>query len=285
VINQAFIPYLQRWQLEPDGPAFETHSSLLMPVRYQMMPAMLKIAREQEEKFGGLLMCWWRGEGAARVLAWHDDGILLERAMGPLSLAQLVRNGEDQRATAILCQVIAQLHAPRDEPYPELIPLHQWFNALWPAAQAHGGMLRLSATAAAELLTSPRDQGVLHGDIHHDNVLDFAERGWLVIDPKRLYGERGFDYANIFCNPNYGVATDPDIFHRRVEQVCSLAGLERYRLLQWILAWAGLSAAWFLEDGEPADIDFRVAELAARALGIALPQGDSGFILPIVESQ
>ena len=113
----------------------------------------------------------------------------------------------------------------------------------------------------------------------------FAERGWLVIDPKRLYGERGFDYANIFCNPNYGVATDPDIFHRRVEQVCSLAGLERYRLLQWILAWAGLSAAWFLEDGEQADIDFRVAELAARALGIALPQGDSGFILPIVESQ
>ncbi len=285
MINQAFIPYLQRWQLEPDGPAFETHSSLLMPVRYQMMPAMLKIAREQEEKFGGQLMCWWRGEGAARVLAWHDDGILLERAMGPLSLAQLVRNGEDQRATAILCKVIARLHAPRDEPYPELIPLHQWFNALWPAAQAHGGMLRLSATAAAELLTSPRDQGVLHGDIHHDNVLDFAERGWLVIDPKRLYGERGFDYANIFCNPNYGIATDPDIFHRRVEQVCSLAGLERCRLLQWILAWAGLSAAWFLEDGEQADIDFRVAELAARALGIALPQGDSGFILPIVESQ
>ncbi|WP_413506923.1 aminoglycoside phosphotransferase family protein [Serratia proteamaculans] len=282
-MNQTLIPYMQRWQLQPDGLAFETHSSLLMPVRYQGVAAMLKVAREQEEKFGGLLMCWWQGEGAARVLACHDDGILLERAQGSLSLPQMVRDGDDRQATAILCQVIARLHAPRSQPLPELIPLDQWFNSLWPAAQAHGGMLRLSATVAAELLTSPRELSVLHGDIHHDNVLDFGERGWLVIDPKRLYGERAFDYANIFCNPNYGVATDPDIFLRRVEQVCQLAGLDRQRLLQWILAWAGLSAAWFMEDGEAADIDFRVAEQAARALDLSLPEGDSGFILPIIE--
>lgn len=282
-MNSALIPYMQRWQLQPDGQAFETHSSLLMPVRYQGTAAMLKIAREQEEKFGGLLMCWWQGEGAARVLAWHDEGILLERAQGSRSLPQMVRDGDDRQATEILCQVVARLHAPRTEPLPELIPLHQWFNSLWPAAQAHGGMLRLSARVAAELLTSPREQTVLHGDIHHDNVLDFGERGWLVIDPKRLYGERAFDYANIFCNPNYGIATDPDIFQRRVAQICQLAGLERQRLLQWILAWAGLSAAWFMEDGEAADIDFRVAEQAALALGLSLPEGDSGFILPIIE--
>ncbi|RYM88072.1 3'-kinase [Serratia liquefaciens] len=282
-MNSALIPYMQRWQLQPDGQAFETHSSLLMPVRYRGAAAMLKIAREQEEKFGGLLMCWWQGEGAARVLAWHEDGILLERAQGSRSLPQMVRDGDDRQATEILCQVVARLHAPRAEPLPELIPLHQWFNSLWPAAQAHGGMLRLSARVAAELLTSPREQTVLHGDIHHDNVLDFGERGWLVIDPKRLYGERAFDYANIFCYPNYGIATDPDIFQRRVVQICQLAGLERQRLLQWILAWAGLSAAWFMEDGEAADIDFRVAEQAALALGLSLPEGDSGFILPIIE--
>ncbi|MBV0841759.1 aminoglycoside phosphotransferase family protein [Serratia liquefaciens] len=282
-MNSALIPYMQRWQLQPDGQAFETHSSLLMPVRYRGAAAMLKIAREQEEKFGGLLMCWWQGEGAARVLAWHEDGILLERAQGSRSLPQMVRDGDDRQATEILCQVVARLHAPRAETLPELIPLHQWFNSLWPAAQAHGGMLRLSARVAAELLTSPREQTVLHGDIHHDNVLDFGERGWLVIDPKRLYGERAFDYANIFCNPNYGIATDPDIFQRRVVQICQLAGLERQRLLQWILAWAGLSAAWFMEDGEAADIDFRVAEQAALALGLSLPEGDSGFILPIIE--
>ncbi len=34
-MNPLFTPYLQRWQLEQDGKAFETHSSLLMPVRYR----------------------------------------------------------------------------------------------------------------------------------------------------------------------------------------------------------------------------------------------------------
>jgi streptomycin 6-kinase len=37
-------------------------------------------------------------------------------------------------------------------------------------------------------------------------------------------------------------------------------------LLRWILAWAGLSAAWFLSDGDSAAIDLRVAELAAAEL-------------------
>jgi streptomycin 6-kinase len=108
---------------------------------------------------------------------------------------------------------------------------------------------------------------VLHGDIHHDNVLDFGARGWLVIDPKGLHGERGFDYANLFCNPETDIAvTAPDRFARRLDIVTERAGLERKRLLQWILAWAGLSAAWWLSDGVHPEIDFRIAELAAAAL-------------------
>jgi streptomycin 6-kinase len=102
-------------------------------------------------------------------------------------------------------------------------------------------------------------------------VLDFRERGWMAIDPKGLVGERGFDFANIFTNPDLddpacGIAVAPRRFARRVEVVAGAAGLERRRLLQWILAWTGLSAAWFLGDGEPADIDRRVAEMAAGLL-------------------
>jgi streptomycin 6-kinase len=34
-------------------------------------------------------------------------------------------------------------------------------------------------------------------------------RGWLAIDPKGLCGERGFDFVNIFCNPDFALATAP----------------------------------------------------------------------------
>jgi streptomycin 6-kinase len=38
--------------------------------------------------------------------------------------------------------------------------------------------------------------------------------------------------------------------------------------LQWIVAWTGLSAAWFIGDGQSAEaeVDLYVAELAAAEL-------------------
>jgi len=126
--------------------------------------------------------------------------------------------------------------------------------------------------AARALLDSQRDMAVLHGDAHHDNILDFGERGWLVIDPKRLYGERAFDYANIFCNPDLAdpvppAAIVPGRFERRLDIVAAQAGLDRRRLLQWVLAWCGLSAAWYLDDGDDAAIDLDIAAQARALLG------------------
>jgi streptomycin 6-kinase len=263
--------YLSRWDLIPDGNPIVTNSSRLLPVRHRGKPAMLKLATEEEERLGGVLMEWWDGDGAARVLARDDNALLLERAEGTASLAEMARTGRDDEACRVLCAVAARLHAPRPKPLPELIPLAHWFRELEPAAAAHGGILIRCTATARSLLAEPREIGVLHGDLHHGNVLDFGARGWLAIDPKRLVGERDFDFANIFTNPDlddptHPVATQPDRFARRLQVVTEAASLERERLLRWILAWTGLSAAWFLGDGDSAAIDLRVAELAAAEL-------------------
>ena len=261
-----FDDHLARWGLTADGEPIATRSSDLLPVRLAGMPAMLKIARETEERWGGLLMGWWGGDGAARVLAQEGDALLLERATGQGSLAETARCGRDDEASRIICAVAARLHAPRRCPPPELIPLPRWFEALEPAAAWHGGILSLAAATARELLAEPQEVVVLHGDIHHGNVLDFGARGWLAIDPKRLAGERGFDFANLFCNPDLLIATAPGRLARQASVVAEAAGLDRPRLLRWILAWAGLSAAWLLEDGETAKIPLAVAGLAAAEL-------------------
>jgi streptomycin 6-kinase len=261
-----FDAYLKRWALEPDGKPIVTPFSRLLPVRQHGVPAMLKIANEAEETFGGVLMTWWDGEGAARVLAHDGNALLLERATGTRSLSRLARSGGDDEATRILCGAIAKLHAVRKPPPRDLIPLETWFADLWPFAAKEGGIWVRSAAVARELLAAQEDVVVLHGDIHHDNVLDFGPRGWLAIDPKRLIGERGFDYANIFCNPDHATATVPKRFGRRVDITVEESGTPRTRLLKWILAWTGLSAAWFVGDKQPADTDFAVAELCVAIL-------------------
>ncbi|MEF2277915.1 aminoglycoside phosphotransferase family protein [Deinococcus sp. YIM 134068] len=267
-----FSPYLRRWKLVPDGEPVHTHSSDLLPVRFGDQAAMLKLPREDEERFGGGLMLWWNGEGAARVLA-HDEetgALLLERLTGSRSLVGMVEAGQDDEASRVLCAVAACLHAPRSRPLPDLVPLKTWFRALEPASRQYGGILLDSARAARALLATPQEVGVLHGDLHHENVLDGGERGWLAIDPKRLLGERGFDYANIFCNPDLPTALRPGRLARQSYIVAEAAGLDRERLLQWVLAYAGLSAAWWLEGGrdDEAGPVLAVAQLALAELDL-----------------
>ncbi|MBW3632055.1 MAG: hypothetical protein KY456_03405 [Chloroflexi bacterium] len=259
--------YLASWNLTPDGEPLTTQTSILLPVRSEGRPVMLKIATEAEERRGAESMVWWSGDGAARVLAHEGDALLLERAQGGASLVEMARDGRDDEASRIMCRVAARLHAPRNgQTPPTLVPLTRWFAELEPAASRYGGILSQAAVTARVLLDEPRDVVVLHGDIHHGNILDFGSRGWLAIDPKHLVGERGFDFVNILRNPDAHIALKLGRFSRQVAVIAEAANLDRVRLLQWTLAFAGLSAAWILTNGDEPELDLAVAALAAAEL-------------------
>jgi streptomycin 6-kinase len=89
----------------------------------------------------------------------------------------------------------------------------------------------------------------------------------LAVDPKGLIGDRAFDYSNMFCNPNSAIATAPGRLQRQVAVVSRAAGIERQRLLEWILAYAGLSASWMLADGDNPELPLSIAEIAIAELG------------------
>lgn len=265
--------WLNRWGLIPDGKLLLTHTSQLLPVRTatQGTKCMLRVTTDTDEQTGNSLMAWWEGNGAAQVIAHENEAILLTRATGSASLATMSRMGQDSEACRILCATANRLHSPSTRPLPRLTSLHEWFSSLKPAAMKYGGILIYCADVSEELLSSPRDIVVLHGDLHHGNVLDFDRSGWLAIDPKGLIGERGFDFANIFTNPDLDnpiprVATIPEIFKQRLSIVTETAGLERERLLKWIISWCGLSTIWSLEGNEASSIALEVAALAIDEL-------------------
>ena len=262
-----FKPWIETWNLTPDGDGFASLAGHLLPVRHAGAAAMLKVTHEPEEIAGGALMAWWGGDGAARVLARDGEALLLERALGPDRLSDMARNGRDDEACRILCAAGARLHAPRPRPAPEnLVPLERWFRQLWPTAEAQGGVFLKSAVVARALLDAPQEVGVLHGDLHHGNVLDFGDRGWLAIDPKGLLGDRGYDHANMICNPDVETATAPGTLARRVAVIAQAADLEPRRVLSWVLAYCGLSASWTLSDGDDPWRALAIGEIAAAQL-------------------
>lgn len=90
---------------------------------------------------------------------------------------------------------------------------------------------------------------MLHGDIHHSNILDFGPAGWLAIDPWGYVGERAFDYANILRNPELERVIAPGRLERHIALIAAHAKLDTARFRLWVYAHAGLAAAWEIEDG------------------------------------
>ena len=264
--------WLDRWRLLPDGPPIQTANATLFPVCRDGAALMLKLARTSEECLGFDLLQWWDGSGAVPVLARDGNALLMPRALGVRDLSGFARQGRDDQATEVLCDVANRLHSRRGDAPAGLIPLSVWAEALEPAAAAHGGILCDSLSQMRALLADPQQVMPLHGDLHHANVLDFVDE-WLAIDAKALIGERAFDFAVMFGNPDLDdpsrpVATRPGVSERRLSIVCERAGIQRQRLLRWLLAWSGLSAAWFLGD-DPVDRDRLAVDLHLAAWAAA----------------
>lgn len=86
---------------------------------------------------------------------------------------------------------------------------------------------------------------MLHGDMHHYNVLRDHRGGWLAIDPKGLAGDRHFDVCQFFRNPRDRAS--PRTNRRRLDIFCAELGLDRQRTRDWCLVHAVLDAYWDFE--------------------------------------
>ena len=104
----------------------------------------------------------------------------------------------------------------------------------------------------AELCASQSRPRLLHGDLHHNNVLFDAERGWLAIDPKGVVGElKEYEIGAALRNPYEmpELFAMPSTIEKRVERFARALNLDAGRTLAWGFAQAVLSAIWSVEDG------------------------------------
>lgn len=242
----------------------ETPSSWLLPVTRGRVPAMLKVLKHaSDERNAAALLRYWDGGGAVRLYEANEKALLLERASGPRSLMKMATSGGDTEAAEILAETVARLHAPRPSEIPaQLTPLQEWFSSLY-THETSMPLLGRCAAVARGLLSIERDIVPLHGDLHHDNVLDGGQRGWLAVDPKALIGERTYEVANLLGNPfpHAGIVHRPDRMQRLAALYAARLGLDVQRVLAFALAHAGLSASWHIEDGSDPAYRLRCAEI------------------------
>ncbi|RII89868.1 aminoglycoside phosphotransferase family protein, partial [Clavibacter michiganensis] len=129
----------------------------------------------------------------------------------------------------------------------EAVPLAVWFRELVEPARPLPRSLDRGAGVARELLAGSGPGVVLHGDVHHGNVLRFgdgdigsdsdsdsdSDDAWRAIDPKALVGDPGFDTANVLANPTPAIALRPGRLARRAGVVAEETGADLDAVLAW----------------------------------------------------
>ncbi|MGH3876112.1 MAG: aminoglycoside phosphotransferase family protein [Actinophytocola sp.] len=198
------------------------------------------------------------GRGAVRLL--RDDltrgALLLERAEPGERLRDLVP-ARDTEAMSVAAAVMRRLAIPPDRALPELVNQADAFdeylarlgeNGPLPAdlVERAGGLMR-------ELCASAPDRVVLHGDLHHDNILRATREPWLAIDPHGLVGDPGYETTSLLFNPD---PADRDetltaLVPARVEQLADELDMPLDRVVAWGFVKAVLSDVWSAEEWTP----------------------------------
>jgi streptomycin 6-kinase len=214
------------------------------------------------------------GHGMAQLLESDPDaGAMLLERLRPGQMLSTIE--DDEIATSIAANIMRQLWRPLppDHPFPTL---ELWFRDLSELrSKSNGGtgpipprIFDEADSLFAELITSQGEPVLLHGDVHHFNILTAQRSPWLAIDPKGIAGEREFDTAQFLLNPWPDLLRRPNpkaILARRIDQFSGELGFDRARIRGWGIANAVLSACWGVKDEEfDHRYDLQCAELLSE---------------------
>lgn len=257
-----------RWRFVPEGAPFETHSSWLRYGARDGVSALLKIYKPgSDEAVGACFLRLHEGCGVARVLESADDAALLERALPGTALDTLCTQGRDDEATHILCDIAERLQSARvsTEGWPAVVAKAAGFARYKPSGRITQAIIARAAETFQALAESQCDPVLLHGDLHHENVLRDGAQGWLAIDPKGIVADLAYEFAAPLRNPDLPFVT-PERLDARVNIICNRLKLDRRRLLGWAFARNTLVALWVRQNPQPYGECFEQAALSALAL-------------------
>jgi streptomycin 6-kinase len=197
------------------------------------------------------------GRGAVTVLARDDvrGALLLEEARPGAPLRDLVPH-RDEEATAAIVSVVKRLHrpAPAGVALPELSARRETFARHLRRFPGDDPLPRHMVERAGRLLdelcATATERVVLHGDLHHDNVLAADREPWLAIDPHGVVGDPGYEIGALLYNPDPDADDDPvlELVEARMEQLADSLGMPLDRVVAWGFVQAVLSEVWTAED-------------------------------------
>lgn len=258
----------RRWGVTLEGEAMRTDYSMIQHGRRAGAPVTLKrLDLSADEATCGAALRHYAGAGAVEPLA-EEDGVLLMRRVIP---GTDLSSAKDEDAVMAFCHVASRLHAlgPPSGGFPTV---EDWGRGFERHRQSDrpgipAALLDEAEAVFHDLAASQGPRVLLHGDLHHYNIMNDAKLGWLAIDAKGVIGEPAYEAGAFLRNPDdLAICGDARILVRRLDQLADQLGYERDRMLRWHFAQGVLTTIWFIEDGGDPAKDLAITRTARTLL-------------------
>lgn len=211
----------------------------------KMGPSRKNITTEVE-----WLQCF--NQGVPKIY-WYDDehhAFLMECLEPGSSLKRLVKEGQDDSATRIFCHTIRDLqsHQQNNPNFPHISELAGNLSSL--KNHLDDKILSKAESLFHELTTDRVHDVILHGDLHHDNVLSSGAT-WKVIDPHGYVGDPVFEVGAMIYNPCDYFPKErslSQVVERRLKILAEELPFDAKKITAWAYCRTVLSIAWTFED-------------------------------------
>jgi streptomycin 6-kinase len=227
VAKATAIEAARLWGVELGDPFAFSNVSYVAPAGGD---AVVKVAWEGDEEslHEADALELWNGDAAVRLLGRSGRALLEERAVPGDDISGL----DDERATAIAVEVATRIWRPATPPFRPVEPeVDRWLDR---AEEEGSTLVPLARALLAEL--RPRADWVVHGDLHHHNILRHEIPGhgarYVAIDPKPYLAEREYDVPSFLWNPIGNRLEDRTSTERRIEAFVAV-GLDEARIRAW----------------------------------------------------
>lgn len=259
-----------QWQLNNLRPFLSGSTNNYVACAYSQIykkEVVLKILLVNTHEPEALML--FDGNGCVKMLE-YDPALkcfLLEYVNPGASLKTLFPQN-DNEALKITADIIKKLHTK------DLISqaigfktINQWLHVLhtFESKKIPAALLKKAQRLSIHLLALPQKMYVLHGDLHHENILQ-SGTNWIAIDPKGIIGPLEYEVGRFIMNPIPDLLDQQDaisIIKNRIDRFCAIFDFDRQQLVDWTFVQAVLSACWTENGGSELFFNYfiRLAEI------------------------
>jgi len=261
----------ENWSLEVEKPFQNLSYNFVAPCIYKGDRAVLKIALplNNPEIFNeARFLQMANSKGAVKLLKLDEThrAILLERLMPGANLKEVFHKDSGKAVEiAINTMRVILRESPINSAF---LQLEDWFNNFFTKAEKTNfpaGFQKKTREFYKELSSGSKPKYLIHGDLHHENILSATREPFLAIDPKGIIGDIGYEISVFLNNHLWWLASEPNLggkLNDAVQQFSEAFAIKPQDLRKWAYAQMVLSAWWtFEENGKNWKTDLALAEI------------------------